>query len=134
MEVGTTNAATQSAASRATEAAAKKATLDYDNFLQLLIAQMKNQDPTQPMNATEQLAQLASFSQVEQTIQVNQRLEMLMQSSALSEANAVIGRTLTSADGNVSGVVSEVLIRADGITAILEGGEEIPVSAGVTIS
>jgi hypothetical protein len=37
--------------------------------------QMKNQDPTEPMDATEQIAQLATFSQVEQTIQTNKNLE-----------------------------------------------------------
>ena len=105
MEVGTATAANAATAKTASDQASKKAMLDYDNFLQLLIAQMRNQDPTQPMDATEQIAQLATFSQVEQTIQTNQRLEMLLQSSALSEADAVIGRTVTSLDGKISGVV-----------------------------
>jgi hypothetical protein len=48
--------------------------------------QMKNQDPTEPMDATEQIAQLATFSQVEQTIQTNKNLEELLQSSSLSQA------------------------------------------------
>lgn len=134
MEVGATSTASQTSARANPDEASKKAMLDYDNFLQLLVTQMKNQDPTEPMDATEQVSQLATFSQVEQTIQTNQRLEMLMQSSALAEADAVIGRTLTSADGGTSGVVTEVSIRSDGITAILEGGEEIEVGAGVTIS
>jgi flagellar basal-body rod modification protein FlgD len=59
----------------AADAAANKATLDYDTFLTLLVEQMKNQDPTEPMDSTEQIAQLATFSQVEQTIQTNKNLE-----------------------------------------------------------
>lgn len=115
-------------------AAEKKAMVDYDHFLQLLVAQMRNQDPTQPMDATDQIAQLATFSQVEQTIQTNQRLEMLLQSSALSEADAVIGRTLTSIDGETSGVVESVIVASNGIIAVLEGGEKIAVTPGVTLS
>ena len=107
MEIGTATAANAATTINTSEQASKKAMLDYDHFLQLLIAQMRNQDPTQPMDATEQIAQLATFSQVEQTIQTNQRLEMLLQSSALSEANAVIGRMVTSYDGSVSGLVKE---------------------------
>ncbi len=54
---------------------ASAATLNYESFLKLLVAQMKNQDPTQPMDATQQIAQLATFSQVEQTIKTNKNLE-----------------------------------------------------------
>ncbi|VVT32137.1 flagellar hook assembly protein FlgD [Rhizobium sp. EC-SD404] len=134
MEVGATGSATTNTATPKSQQASENAMLDYDNFLQLLVAQMRNQDPTEPMDSTQQIAQLATFSQVEQTIQTNRRLEMLLQSSALSEANAVIGRTLTSTDGLTSGVVKEVLLRADGITAILEDGKKIDVTSGVSIS
>ena len=114
--------------------AAKKATLDYDTFLTLLVQQMKNQDPTEPMDATEQIAQLATFSQVEQTIQTNQNLENLLQSSTLSQAGSIIGRTLTSADGTITGVVNEVKVFSDGLIALLDTGEEVVVGAGVIIS
>jgi flagellar basal-body rod modification protein FlgD len=71
---------------------------------------MKNQDPTEPMDSTEQIAQLATFSQVEQTIQTNKNLENLLQSSSLSQAGSLIGRTITSADETVSGVIEEVQV------------------------
>lgn len=117
----------------AADAAAKKSTLDYDTFLTLLVAQLKNQDPTDPMSATDQIAQLATFSQVEQTIQTNKRLEELLQSSNLTQAGSIIGRTLTSADQSVSGVVEEVRVTSSGLTAILAGGGELAVTAGVSI-
>jgi flagellar basal-body rod modification protein FlgD len=135
MEIGATGSATTStAATSRSQQASENAMLDYDNFLQLLVAQMRNQDPTEPMDSTQQIAQLATFSQVEQTIQTNRRLEMLLQSSALSEANAVIGRTLTSTDKLTTGVVKEVILRSDGITAVLEDGKKIDVTSGVSIS
>ena len=125
----TPGASTASAA----ETAARKTGLDYEMFLNLLIAQMRNQDPTEPMDATEQISQLATFSQVEQTIQTNKRLEEILQSTNLGQAAAVIGRTLTSSDGLVEGTVSEVRVGSDGLTAVLQNGDEIAIGAGVVI-
>lgn len=130
----TSSAASASTGTSAADQASKKAALDYDTFLTLLVEQMKNQDPTEPMDATDQIAQLATFSQVEQTIQTNKHLELLLQSSNLSQAGAIIGRTLTSADGLTTGVVEEVKVTANGLIAILADGEEVAVTSGVTIS
>jgi flagellar basal-body rod modification protein FlgD len=115
-------------------ASAAKASVDYQSFLKLLVAQMKNQDPTQPMDSTQYVAQLASFSQVEQSIQVNAKLDRLLQSSVLSQADSLIGRVVTSADGEVSGKVEEVRIASDGIVAVLAGGQEVAIGPGVTIT
>ncbi len=113
--------------------AGAKAGADYQSFLKLLVAEMKNQDPTKPMDATQYVAQLASFSQVEQSVQLNSKLDRLLQSSALSQADALIGRTITSADGKLSGIVTEVRLNADGAVAVLEGGKEIAVGSGIRI-
>ena len=114
--------------------AASKTQVDYQSFLKLLVAQMKNQDPTNPMDSTQYMAQLASFSQVEQSVQMNTKLDQMLQSSALAQADALIGRTVTSADGKTSGKVEEVRLISKGIVAVLAGGIEITVGPGVTIS
>src|SRR5665213_280314 len=46
-------------------------------FLQLLVSQMQNQDPTAPMDGTQMAAQLAQFSSVEQLINVNAKLDSI---------------------------------------------------------
>lgn len=109
-------------------------TVDYQSFLKLLVAEMKNQDPTSPMESTDYVAQLATFSQVEQSVQVNSKLDQLLQSSQLSQASSIIGRTVTSADGTLTGKVSEVRLFSDGIIAVLENGKEVPMLPGVKIS
>ncbi len=131
MDVSAVNASTSGTSAAAS--AAKKTALDYDTFLTLLVQQMKSQDPTDPMDATDQIAQLATFSQVEQTIQTNKNLELLLQSSNLSQAGSIIGRELTNADGSVSGVVDEVRVTSAGLTAILDSGQELAVTSGVSI-
>jgi flagellar basal-body rod modification protein FlgD len=113
---------------------ASKAQVDYQSFLKLLVAQMKNQDPTNPMDSTQYMAQLASFSQVEQSVQMNAKLDQMLQSSTLEQAASIIGRTITSADGATTGKVAEVRLISNGIVAVLEGGKEITVGPGVTIS
>ena len=111
----------------------KSTTLQYESFLKLLVAQMKNQDPTEPMDSTQQIAQLATFSQVEQTIKTNKNLESLLQRTSLSEADAVIGRTVTSEDGKTTGVVKEVKLYSDGIIAVLDNGKELVIGPGVKV-
>jgi flagellar basal-body rod modification protein FlgD len=113
---------------------AAKANVDYQSFLKLLVAQLKNQDPTNPMDSTQYMAQLASFSQVEQSIQINTKLDELLQASQLSQAGSIIGKTITSADGEMTGTVSEVRLYSDGIVAVLENGDQVLVGPGVTIS
>lgn len=109
-------------------------TVDYQSFLKLLVAQMKNQDPTAPMESTDFVAQLATFSNVEQSVQINSKLEQLLQASQLAQAGSIIGRTVTSADGEISGKVTEVRLYSDGVIAVLDNGKQVPMLPGVKIS
>ncbi len=129
----TTTTTTQSTSNSAASQASAKASLDYDSFLQLLIAQMKNQDPTDPMDASEQIAQLATFSQVEQSIQMNSNLETLITGNALTNASSYIGKTITSADEKTSGVVASVRVYSDTMVATTTEGKEIPIVVGVRV-
>lgn len=134
MAVDPVSAATSTVTQTASAAAADKATLDYDTFLKLLVAEMQNQDPTEPMDSTEYISQLASFSNVEQTIQTNARLEDLLKSSSIAQAGSLIGRSVTSSDGSVDGVVKQVEIYDDGVVAILQDGQKVVVGPGLTVS
>ena len=69
-----------------------KTAVDYESFLKLLVAEMKNQDPTKPMESTDFVAQLATFSQVEQCVQSTPSSTRSCSRSALSQAGSLIGR------------------------------------------
>lgn len=131
MDVKATSSAT---ATSTGTTAGDAAALDYDAFLQLLIAQMQNQDPTDPMDPSEQLSQLAQFSQVEQAIVTNNKLDALLSSVALTQADGVIGRTVTSPDGSVSGEAVSLTIVSGGAVATLADGRQVTLGPGVTIS
>ncbi len=130
----TTAASNPWANAGATNTAANKASLNYDSFLQLLIAQMKNQDPTDPMDAGEQMSQLASFSQVEQTIQTNAHLRSMLQAEALTRAGDLVGKYVKSADDAVMGMVKEVEVYSDGVIVITQDGDKVLLQAGVVFS
>jgi len=130
MQIGSVN----QAAATPPPSDAGKAYLDYEAFLRLLVAEMKNQDPTSPADATQYMAQLASFSSVEQGIKTNTKLDQLMTSMALTQADSLIGRTATSADGMVTGTIAAIEIAKTGSTAILEDGRRMTLQDGVRIS
>jgi flagellar basal-body rod modification protein FlgD len=112
---------------------AAAATLDYNSFLRLLVAEMKNQDPTKPNDSTQYMAQLASFSNVEQAIKTNNKLDALLTASALNQADGLIGRMITSADGAITGKVTAIKIISGGAVAILEGDKQVPIEPGVVV-
>jgi flagellar basal-body rod modification protein FlgD len=87
-------AATQQQADAAK--ASSGTTLDKNSFLTLLTEQMKNQDPTQPMDNTAFVAQLAQFSALEQMTNVNSNLTTLITAQGTSlqtTAASMIGKT-----------------------------------------
>lgn len=59
-----------------------------DTFLKLMVAQLKNQDPTQPTDGTQFLTQLAQFSQLEQLININAELKPQTPSAATGSGNS----------------------------------------------
>ena len=112
-----------------------KNTLDYNAFLQLLIAEMKNQDPTEPMKSS------GLHGAVRVVLAASSRGSRRTPSSircspptALSQADALLGHTVTSADGTVSGVVKSLRLTSGGLVATLDNGKELTLGEGVTIS
>ncbi|WP_243374110.1 flagellar hook assembly protein FlgD [Microvirga solisilvae] len=128
------SAITPPAAAQNAAASQNTSTVSYDNFLKLLMTQMKNQDPTDPMKSTDYMAQLATFSQVEQAVKSNEKLDALLSSFALSQADSVIGRTVSTPDGEVSGKVTSVQITSMGPLATLENGQKIVLGEGIVVS
>lgn len=83
--------------------------LGKDEFLKLLVAQMKNQDPTSPLKGEELAAQLAQFSSLEQLLGINESLSgQVTATAAVNEAvsyntaASTIGRTVTAVGDQVA--------------------------------
>lgn len=111
-----------------------------DTFLKLLVAQMHNQDPMQPMDSTSFVTELAQFNQVEQTLSLNQTATSGLSAQRATEGVALLGHTVsyvvpgvggapsTTAKGTVSGVnvagggvqltVGSATVSLDNVTAV----------------
>ena len=84
---GATNvpqAATSTTTTSKSAASAADGLVSEQTFLQLLVAQLQHQDPTQPQDGTQFVAQLAQFSSLEQEIQMRQDLDTLAGSATAS--------------------------------------------------
>ena len=111
-----------------------KASLNYDSFLKLLLQQLKSQDPTSPVDQKETLAQLASFSNVEQTIKLNQKLDNMLSQQRVLDASSVIGRRVESLTSNTQGRIASVEIVQGKIFAVLDSGAKLELSNDLRIS
>lgn len=109
--------------------------LDRDAFLQLLVTQMQNQDPTAPMDNSQMIAQLAQFSALEQMQNLNDTATAVsgnIDQLNFISANSLVGRKVTALDSNgdtVTGVVDQV--HMSGSVVYLTIGESIVSMAGV---
>lgn len=85
-----------------TNESAATAASDFQSFLTLLTAQLRNQDPLSPLDSTQFVEQLASFSAVEQQIQTNSKLDALadrLSVSPIEEASQWIGKDVETLSG-----------------------------------
>ena len=81
---------------------APKNELGKEDFLKLLVAQLTHQDPTNPMNDTEFVAQLATYSSLEQQMTMNKNLETMIAQQGLTTAASA-----TSLIGSIIGYNDE---------------------------
>ena len=100
------------------------------SFLKLLMTELKNQDPTQPADPTQMVAQLASFSSLEQMTQMNTNMQTVLENSSVN----LIGQTVTVADqtqtsGFYQGKVQGIVYYANTPAVQLDNGQTYPLSA-----
>src|SRR4051812_45893262 len=110
-----------------TDAGKSKSVADQDTFLKLLVAQLKYQDPSNPADSTQFLAQTAQFTQVEKLGQIAD----MMQAQQLIGASALVGRTVTyqDADGvSQTGVVTKTKLNGDSEPTLVVGDTDVQLS------
>lgn len=105
---------------------AKTATLDQNEFLTLMLAQLKNQDPTKPTDSTAFLGQLAQISQVQGLAQLNDSFSTLsssLTSNQALQASSLLGRTALVESGTVT----------LGSSGSVSGAVDLPASSGKVV-
>jgi flagellar basal-body rod modification protein FlgD len=109
-----------------------------DTFLKLLVAQMRYQDPSKPVDSSQMMAQTATFSQVEKLEQLATQSAAMLVLQEASTAGSLVGRTVTYTDtdgAEVTGKVTAVrLASADQEAVATVGGKQIPVGRVTSIA
>lgn len=111
------------------------ASVGQNQFLLLLVNELKNQDPTQPVDQTQTLSQLAQFSQLQETTTLNATLTANQGFSNVAQSATLIGKTVSTAtatDAGISGVVTSVSL-AGGKNYLQVGDQSIDASTVTSI-
>lgn len=113
--------------------------LGKDDFLRLLITQLKHQDPLEPVDNQEFIAQMAQFSSLEQMQNLNKSFETMALIEMSSSALNFLGRDVQAIDplsenGEViTGTVSSIKLK-DGEALLVIDGHEVPLTTVQNIS
>lgn len=107
--------------------------LNEEDFLTLLAAELKYQDPTNPVTNTQFIGELAQFSSLAASTQQETTLQKILSSvsgqtgsGSLLLASQLIGKTVTTSAGK--GVVTGVITSQSGVEVELKGGSRVAVS------
>ena len=100
--------------------------IGLQDFMKILLTHLTYQDPLKPMDNQEFLAQMAQFTAVEQSQQLNARLQQLIDNQAALQSVGLIGRNveISTATGNLTGTVSALSLQgaAPVLSLTLPGG------------
>jgi len=124
MSVASTTAAAESAGQKQRQPTIE---LGQDAFMQLLLAQLRYQDPLTPMDDREFITQLAQFSSLSEIQKLNETMTQMASVQGLADATSFIGKTVfgLGEDGaQVTGAVEAALLR-DGKVYLRVAGQEV---------
>jgi flagellar basal-body rod modification protein FlgD len=119
-----------------TSSAANSPMLDPQAFLQLLVAQLKYQDPTNPVDTSTFMNQTAMLSQVQTMSSMSSTLNTLVSSQQAQAATGLLGKHITYLDANglrATGVVDSANLLSSGAT-VQVGGVTVPLASVVGVS
>jgi len=111
--------------------------LTSDDFYTLLVAEIQNQDPTEPVNNTDLVLQLTQLSAAQSTMEMNENMATYISNSALATATSMIGGTVTYTDSDSNtqtGVVSSVEKNDSTYDLVLSDGTSVALSDVRTVA
>lgn len=136
--MSTTAVGSSTSAGSASALQNSKYNLKTEDFINMMVTQLQNQDPMDPAKNQDLLAQMSQIGQLQSSSQLQDTLKSVMFQSQLSSAGGLIGKTIkgTLADGktSVSGVVNSIRVVDGDVKLQLDNGNEMPLAnvAGIT--
>jgi flagellar basal-body rod modification protein FlgD len=107
------------------------------DFIQMMITQLQNQDPLQPTSSDQLLSQMSEIGQMQSASSLQTTLQGLAQQNQIGAASSLIGKTVqgTDTDNNpIGGVVTSVQVATSGVSLDLDTGKTLDLSSVTSIS
>ncbi len=107
------------------------ASLKSEDFINLLITQLQQQDPLEPMKNSEILQQVSQIGQLQSQNELSTALKTLVLQNSLSSASGMIGKSVTGLDEtgkSLTGLVTSVRVEGEDVVLELDSGKSLPMS------
>jgi flagellar basal-body rod modification protein FlgD len=110
------------------------------DYMKLLVAQLQNQNPLEPLDNNDMASQLAQFSQLQQLESMNSNFASILSATQRNYANSLIGKEIsftvedeTGCKVITSGIVEEVINNVDGEIALVAGNNTLTLEDVISV-
>src|SRR5262245_8249985 len=106
----------------------KKSALKPEDFINMMVTQLQNQDPLDPAKNSELLAQMSQIGQLQSTTALQDSLKTLVLQNNLGAAGNLIGKQVTGLDDDgaqMNGLVTSVRVEGDDVSLELDNGKSL---------
>jgi flagellar basal-body rod modification protein FlgD len=110
------------------------------DYMKLLVTQLQNQNPLEPLDNNEMASQLAQFSQLQQLESMNSNFANVLSATERNYANSLIGKEISFASENetgsrdiTSGIVEEVINNVDGEIILVTANHTIALEGVISV-
>lgn len=115
----------------------KKSELKTEDFIQMMITQLQNQDPMEPAKNEQLLAQMAQIGQLQSSNSLQDMLQGLASQNQIGAAGQLMGKLVAGIDEHdepVQGLVTSVRVEKDQVFLELDNGKRLPLGNVVAIA
>ena len=123
-----------SSANKGNQIKGKGFDLKAQDFINMMVTQLQNQDPTKPADNAQLLSQMSQIGQLQANNTLTDSIKGLVLQNQIGSAGNLIGKTVQGVDdaqNTVKGIVNSVKVQSDGVVLELDNGKQLPL-AGVT--
>ncbi|MGH7214585.1 MAG: flagellar hook assembly protein FlgD [Tepidisphaeraceae bacterium] len=120
-----------------TQMKSKNFNLQVEDFINMMITQLKNQDPLEPAKNEALLAQMSQIGQLQSQTQLQDSLKGIVMQNHLGAASSLIGKMVQGADDNnesIKGVVNSIRVDKDAVYLELDTGHSMAMSKVTNIA
>lgn len=120
-----------------TSSTTNKLNVNPSDFIKMMVTQLENQDPLQPTQSDQLLAQMSQIGQLQASTDLQSSLQGLVLQNQIGAASSLIGKTVSGIDStkaNISGVVNSVQVAGSNVNLELDNGKSLSLGQVTSIA